>query len=122
MFKVLSTDMGILSTIQYAVDYLEIPHIVVCGHYDCGAVKAASKNRNHGAPLENWLTSIRDVMRMHRGEVIRRKQTTMCILYCDSVVGVIFMKKKWGKIQLTDPKGLTPIKIYHFLFRLLMCY
>jgi carbonic anhydrase len=46
-----------------------VPHIIVCGHYDCGAVKAASSLKNHGAPLENWLTSIRDVKRMHHKEL-----------------------------------------------------
>jgi len=69
--QVLSTDMAVLSSIQYAVDYLKIPHIIVCGHYDCGAVKAASTNHNHQPPLENWLTSIRDVKRMHRNELHR---------------------------------------------------
>lgn len=59
-----------MSTIQYAVDYLKVPHIIVCGHYECGAVKAASTLANHHSPLENWLTSIRDVKRAYRTELM----------------------------------------------------
>jgi carbonic anhydrase len=49
---------------------LQIQHIIVCGHYDCGAVKAASSNTSFGSPLDNWLMSIRDVKRLH-GQVKR---------------------------------------------------
>jgi len=69
--QVLATDVSVMSTVQYAIDYLKIPHIIVCGHYDCGAVRAASTNRNHYAPLESWLTGIRDVSRMHRDELVK---------------------------------------------------
>jgi carbonic anhydrase len=69
--QVLNTDIAMMSSIQYAVDYLKVPHIIVCGHYDCGAVNAASENKNHQPPLELWLTSIRDVKRMHRHELNR---------------------------------------------------
>jgi len=67
--QVVSADVSIMATLQYAVDYLKVPHIVVCGHYDCGAVKAANSMFNHEPPLENWLTGIRDVKRLHRDEL-----------------------------------------------------
>ena len=54
---------------QYAVDFLEIPHIIVCGHYDCGGIRAATRNMNHGSPLEMWLRNIRDVYRLHYDEL-----------------------------------------------------
>jgi carbonic anhydrase len=44
---------------------VQIQHIIVCGHYDCGAVKAASSNTSLGSPLDNWLMAIRDVKRLH---------------------------------------------------------
>lgn len=68
--QVLSSDMSMMSTVQYAVEFLKVPHIIVCGHYDCGALKAASSNRNHGPSLEHWLASIRDVRRIHRQEIL----------------------------------------------------
>eukprot|EP01034_Spumella_vulgaris_P028051 gene28051-34848_t len=58
-----------MSVIQYAVDILKIKHIVVCGHYDCGGVKAALEAWDHKSPLENWLRNIRDTYRLHMDEI-----------------------------------------------------
>jgi carbonic anhydrase len=55
--------------IQYAVDVLQVKHIIVCGHYDCGGVKAALTNVDHRSPLENWLRNIRDTYRLHQEEL-----------------------------------------------------
>lgn len=54
------TDFNCLSVLQYAVDYLEIEHVIVCGHYDCGGVKAAMEKAQFGL-IDNWLRFIRDV-------------------------------------------------------------
>lgn len=67
--QVVNTDMNCMSVIQYAVDVLQVRHIVVCGHYDCGGVKAALENTDHRSPLENWLRNIRDTYRLHRDEL-----------------------------------------------------
>ena len=66
---VVNTDFNCMSVIQYAVDYLQVKHIIVCGHYDCGGVKAALTQVDHKAPLENWLRNIRDTYRLHRKEL-----------------------------------------------------
>ena len=66
---VVNTDFNCLSVIQYAVDVLKVKHIVVCGHYDCGGVKAALTNTDHRSPLENWLRNIRDTYRLHKDEL-----------------------------------------------------
>ena len=66
---VVNTDFNVMSVIQYAVDYLQVKHIIVCGHYDCGGVKAALTQVDHKAPLENWLRNIRDTYRLHREEL-----------------------------------------------------
>ena len=58
-----------MSVIQYAVDVLQVKHIMVCGHYDCGGVKAALEPIDHKSPLENWLRNIRDVYRLHQEEL-----------------------------------------------------
>lgn len=67
--QVVQTDFNCMSVIQYAVDVLEVKHIIVCGHYDCGGVKAALTNLDHKSPLENWLRNIRDTYRLHKDEL-----------------------------------------------------
>jgi carbonic anhydrase len=66
---VVNTDNNLLSALQYAIAYLKIPHIIVCGHYECGGVRASVTRFNHMPPLENWLRNIRDVYRLHRKEL-----------------------------------------------------
>jgi len=65
---VVHTDLNLLSVLQYAVEVLEVQHIIVCGHYDCGGVKAAMSNHNLGI-INKWLRNIKDVHRFHRQEV-----------------------------------------------------
>lgn len=57
---VVHTDLNCLSVIQFAVDVLQVKHIIVCGHYGCGGVNAAYKNERHGL-VDNWLMHIRDI-------------------------------------------------------------
>ncbi len=67
--QVVNTDFNCMSVIQYAVDVLQVKHIIVCGHYDCGGVKAALVNTDHTSPLENWLRNIRDIHQHHFAEL-----------------------------------------------------
>ncbi|MCW5199607.1 carbonate dehydratase [Desulfobulbus sp. F1] len=62
---VVHTDLNCLSVIQYAVDVLKIKHIIVCGHYGCGGIKAAWENKEHGL-IDNWLLNIKDIYRYHQ--------------------------------------------------------
>jgi carbonic anhydrase len=56
---VVQTDMNLLSVLQYAVDVLQVGHIIVCGHYGCGGVKAAMGHASHGL-IDNWLRTLKD--------------------------------------------------------------
>lgn len=65
---VVHTDINLLSVLQYAVEVLKVKHVVVCGHYGCGGVKAAMGGKQFGL-IDNWLTGIRDVVRLHQDEL-----------------------------------------------------
>ncbi|MEO5999322.1 MAG: carbonate dehydratase [Chitinophagaceae bacterium] len=65
---VVNTDMNMLSVLQYAVEVLKVKHVIVCGHYGCGGVKAAM-NQHHYGIINHWLKNIKDVYRFHREEV-----------------------------------------------------
>ncbi|HWV68999.1 carbonic anhydrase [Chitinophaga sp.] len=61
-------DLNVMSVINYAVVHLEVKHIVICGHYNCGGVKAAMQPKDLGL-LNPWLRNIRDVYRLHMDEL-----------------------------------------------------
>lgn len=63
-----NNDLNVLSVINYAVEHLKVPHIIVCGHYGCGGIKAAMQPKDLGL-LNPWLRNIRDVYRLHQVEL-----------------------------------------------------
>lgn len=63
-----NTDLSAMSVINYAVGYLKVKHVVICGHYYCGGVKAAMQSDDLGI-LNPWLRNIRDVYRLHKKEL-----------------------------------------------------
>ena len=65
---VISIDLNVMSVLNYAVRHLKVNHIVVCGHYSCGGVKAAMESKDLGI-LNPWLRNIRDVYRLHKTEL-----------------------------------------------------
>lgn len=65
---VIHTDMNCLSVVQYAVEVLKIKHIIVCGHYGCGGIRAAMEEGPHGL-IDNWLRHIRDIARKKAEEL-----------------------------------------------------
>ena len=65
---VVSIDLNAMSVINYAIDHLKVKHVIVCGHYYCGGVKAAMQSKDLGI-LNPWLRNIRDVYRTYRDEL-----------------------------------------------------
>jgi carbonic anhydrase len=66
---VVNTDVNLLAVLDYAVTHLKVKHVIVCGHYGCGGVKAASTQTDFKPVLNMWLRNIKDVMRIHRTEL-----------------------------------------------------
>jgi len=65
---VVHTDFNLLSVVEYAVEVLRVKHIIVCGHYGCGGIKAALTNQTHGF-VDNWLLNIKEVYTSHKAEL-----------------------------------------------------
>lgn len=66
---VINTDVNVLSVLDYAVNHLKVKHVIVCGHYGCGGIKAAITNHDFKPVLNMWLRGIKDVYRIHRSEL-----------------------------------------------------
>ena len=65
---VIHSDMNMLSVLDYAVNVLKVKHVLVCGHYGCGGIKAAMKNESIGI-IDNWIRHIKDIYRLHTTEL-----------------------------------------------------
>lgn len=65
---VVHSDMNMLSVLDYAVNVLKVKHVIVCGHYGCGGIKAAMKNESIGI-IDNWIRHIKDIYRLHKKEL-----------------------------------------------------
>mmetsp|Transcript_6764 Transcript_6764/g.15841 ORF Transcript_6764/g.15841 Transcript_6764/m.15841 type:complete len:268 (+) Transcript_6764:236-1039(+) len=116
---VLSVDTNAQAVVQYAVEYLQVPHVIVCGHYDCGGIRAATRNLNHGSPLENWLRTIRNVYRLHHAELeqlppgeerVRRLVELNVVEQCLNVYKTAAVQRRRFE---TKQAGGTPYPIIH---------
>ena len=79
---VVHTDLNCLSVIQYAVEVLKVKHIVVCGHYGCGGVRAAMENTEYGL-INNWLRHVKDVGRFNAEKLEGLKHDEKLDLLCE---------------------------------------
>ncbi len=80
---VINTDVNLLSVLDYAVNHLKVRHVIVCGHYGCGGIKAATTKTDFKPVLNMWLRNIKDVYRLHQPELdgIKDEETR-----CDRLV------------------------------------
>ncbi len=107
---VVNTDLNALSVINYAVVHLQVKHIIVCGHYNCGAIQASMQSQDLGL-LNPWFRNIRDVYRLHQEELdsitdlgkrYRRLVEINVIEQCINVT-------KTAEVQTAYAKGGFPI-------------
>jgi carbonic anhydrase len=104
---VVHTDLNCLSVIQFAIDVLKIGHIIVCGHYGCGGVRAALEKQEHGL-IDNWLRHVGDIHTLHREELdaipdFDRRVDRMCELnvatQVDHVCQTTVVRDAWRRGQ-----------------------
>ena len=111
---VVHTDLNCLSVLQYAVDVLQVQHVIVCGHYGCGGVRAAMNNHQLGL-IDNWLRHIQDVMALHAAVLASHPQTgwrqdRLCELnvieQVRNVCQTTVVQSAWERGQLLTVYGL----------------
>ena len=107
---VVNTDVNLLSVLDYAVNHLKVKHVIVCGHYGCGGVKAAMSNENFNQVLNMWLRHIKDIYRIHRKELesIDNEETLLSHMVELNVKEQIFNLAKTSIIQRAWNNELRP--------------
>ena len=110
---VIHTDMNCLSVIQFAVEVLKVKHIIVCGHYGCGGVRAALENQRHGL-IDNWLRHIQDTVNQNESrlaeiEDFERRLNLLCELNVgEQVINVgetTIVQEAWERGQPLTVRG-----------------
>jgi carbonic anhydrase len=110
---VLHSDMNCLSVLQFAVDVLKVKHIIVCGHYGCGGVKAALEETPHGL-IDNWLRDIRDTASTYNSELsqiseMERRVDRLCELnvieQAQNVANTTIVQEAWRRGQTVTIHG-----------------
>ncbi|NID11223.1 carbonate dehydratase [Fibrivirga algicola] len=110
---VIHTDMNLLSVLQYAVEVLKVEHVIVCGHYGCGGVKAAMTHDNLGL-INKWLRNIKDVYARHEPELtgivneterVNRLVELNVITQVQHVVQTSIIQSAWHKEQRPTVHG-----------------
>lgn len=110
---VIPTDNNINAVIQYAVEHLKVRHIIVCGHYECGGVKAALHPSDMGQ-LNSWLQTLRDVRRLHQSELAAfedpqkefdRLVELNVFEQCMNIIKIDHVQKAWYKTGYPNIHG-----------------
>ena len=115
---IIHSDMNCLSVIQYAVEVLKIKHIIVCGHYGCGGIRAAMGNRCNG-PIDSWLDHIRNTHQKHYDElmVIAEEEKRIDRL-CE--LNVAEQVKNLGNISIVQNAWLSgqPLVLHSWIYNI----
>lgn len=100
---VVNTDFNCMSVIQFAVSVLKVKHIIICGHYDCGGIKASLETNDYNSPLCNWLRNIRDTYRYLHLHLLSLSFVAILIF------NTILMTKYFSFSILTHPMLLSSL-------------
>ena len=115
---VVHTDLNCLSVLQYAVEVLQVEHVIVCGHYGCGGITAAAQGRPLGL-IDNWLRHIQDVAERHRADLesetrpeerLDRLAELNVLEQALNVCRTSIVQEAWGKDR--------PLKVHAWIYRL----
>ncbi len=103
-------DLSMLSALEYAVEHLDVKHVLVCGHYGCGGVKAAMGDAGHGV-VDHWLHVLRDVYRWNRDEIDAMPDEASRVhrLVELNVIEQVFHLTRTPVVQRAWQKGRRPI-------------
>lgn len=119
---VVHSDLNLLSVLQFAVDVLKVKHVIVCGHYGCGGVKAATLNESHGL-IDNWLRHIQDIRDKHQGLIDRSlsqitdavtRESTLLDIMCElnvieqavNICQTTIIRDAWARGQSISVNGM----------------
>lgn len=113
---VIHTDMSMLSVLDYAVNVLQVKHVVVTGHYGCGGVTAAMSNKEFGL-IDNWLRHIKDVYRLHAEELdnIKDEDKRVARLIELNVIENVYNLCKTSIVQNAWAKG-QPLAVHGWVY------
>lgn len=110
---VVHTDLNLLSVLQYAVEVLEVDHIIVCGHYGCGGVEAALGNKSFGL-INKWLRNIKEVYKMYQAELdgipnhkdrVDRLVELNVLEQCQDLIKTSILQKSWQNRKSPEVHG-----------------
>jgi carbonic anhydrase len=110
---VVHTDLNLLSVLQYAVEVLEVDHIIVCGHYGCGGVEAALGNKSFGL-INKWLRNIKEVYKMYQEELdgipnhkdrVDRLVELNVLEQCQDLIKTSIIQKAWQNRKSPEIHG-----------------
>jgi len=115
---VIHTDLNCLSVLQYAVDALNVEHVIVCGHYGCGGVHAALRNDRLGL-IDNWLRHVQDVMKKHRAalETLQDEQSRLNRLCELNVIEQVLNVGQTTIVQSAWDRG-KPLEVHGWIYDL----
>ena len=111
---VVHTDLNCLSVLQYAVEVLAVRHVIVCGHYGCGGVRAALEEQRHGL-IDNWLRHVADVREKHATELASLAEDRRLERLCElnvveqvaNVCGTTIVEDAWEREQELTVHGVV---------------